>query len=281
MIKQISLWLARSILVGVGYIIGLMLTGVFFATLGVRFAIASQVAEMLPWLFVGGIVMGLVLGPIAGQLAVSRARHQVIWTCVIFFNIVSVVIEGAFFAPAQIGSNLPVLVAQQFILAMLTASAITLLFAPKSNAETILPPRAWYDWLWRLVVSAASYLVFYFIFGAINYMLVTRPYYESHAGGLAIPSTNTILVAETIRGMLIVLSVVPFLLSVTKPRRERVVWTGVILFAIGGIVPLLYQVNVLPIPLLFVSGVEIFFQNFSTGIVAAWLLGRLPSRATP
>ncbi len=46
------------------------------------------------------------------------------------------------------------------------------------------------------------------------------------------------------------------------------------LFAIGGIVPLLYQVNALPLPLLIASAVEIFFQNFLTGIVAGLLLGR-------
>jgi hypothetical protein len=281
MAKQVMLWLARSLLVGAGYIVALMVVGASLAALGVRFANASQGAEMLSWLFVGGIVIGLVLGPIASQLFVKRTRHVIVWTCVIFFNIVSVVIEGVFFAPTQVGGNLTALIAQQFILAVTTASVLTLLFAPKANVAIVLPPRAWYDWLWRLVVSAASYLAFYFIFGAINYALVTKPYYDAHAGGLATPSIEIILIAEIVRGAMIVLSVLPFLLTVSQPPRERAFRTGVILFAIGGIVPLLYQVNALPIPLLIASGIEIFFQNFSTGIVAGLLLGRMPTHATP
>ena len=279
MIKQLMLWFARSILVGVGYIIALMIVGAVLAALGVRFASANQGAAMLPWLFVGGIVIGLVLGPIASQLFVKRTRHVIVWTCVIFFNIVSVVIEGAFFAPAQIGGNLPALIAQQFILAVTAACLVTWLFAPTANTIIILPLRAWYDWLWRLVVSAASYLVFYFIFGAINYALVTKPYYDAHAGGLAIPSTEIVLIAETVRGVMIVLSILPFLLTVSKPTRVRAVWAGSILFVVGGIVPLLYQVSSLPILLLVASGIEIFFQNFSTGMVTALLLGRMPNNA--
>ncbi len=274
MVKPIAFWLARSILVGVGFTVSLMLVGALLSAFGVQLASANQGTRLLPWLFVGGVAIGMVLGPLAVQLAATRRRQLLMWTCAIFFNIVSVVIEGAFFAPAQIGSNLPALVTQQFILAVLTASLVTVLFAPKAHTTIALRPRAWYDWSWRLVISAASYLAFYFVFGAVNYVLVTKPYYESHAGGLAVPPTSTVLIAETVRAAMIVLSILPFLLTLANPPRECAFLTGLILFAIGGIVPLLYQVNTLPAFLLIASGIEIFFQNFSTGIVAGLLLGR-------
>lgn len=257
-----------------GYLISLLIIGAIFSALGIRFANTNQSSDFLFWQLLAGIVIGLVLGPLAERIGATRVRHLVIWTCIIFLNIVSVIIEGTFFAPERMGGNLPALLVQQFILALATVALVTWLFARQETMLIVLPPRRWYDWLWRFVVSALSYLVFYFIFGATNYVLVTRPYYETHAGGLETPATNIVLTAETFRAVLIVLSVLPFLLTISKPRRERVLWTGILLFAIGGIVPLLYQVGALPPFLLIASGVEIFFQNFSTGVVAALLLGQ-------
>jgi hypothetical protein len=72
---------------------------------------------------------------------------------------------------------------------------------------------------------------------------------------------------------LIVLSVLPLLLGVRWSPPRRMIVVGLLLFVIGGIVPLLEQVNTLPIFLLVASGWEIFFKNMSTGLVAGWLLG--------
>ncbi len=78
---------------------------------------------------------------------------------------------------------------------------------------------------------------------------------------------------ESIRAPLIVLSVLPLVLTVRTTRRRLVVICGIILFVIGGVVPLLHQVNILPLFLLVASAWEIFFQNFLTGVVVAILLG--------
>lgn len=79
--------------------------------------------------------------------------------------------------------------------------------------------------------------------------------------------------AELIRGPLIVLSVIPFLLTFRASKKRLAFFTGLILFAVGGIAPLLMQVHMLPLFLLATSAVEIFFQNYLTGVVAARLLG--------
>lgn len=42
--------------------------------------------------------------------------------------------------------------------------------------------RSWFSWLWRFVLGGLSYVFFYYFFGAINFMLVTGPYYKTHAG---------------------------------------------------------------------------------------------------
>jgi hypothetical protein len=150
------------------------------------------------------------------------------------------------------------------------------LFAPAGFSFSwtqSLRARPWYSWLWRFIISSFSYLLFYFVFGGINYSLVTQPYYESHVGGLTVPAPEVVLALESVRGVLIVFSVLLFLLTVRGTRQQLMVKTGWLLFAVGGIIPLIWQVNTLPLFLLFASGIEIFFQNFLTGVVAAWLMG--------
>ena len=80
-------------------------------------------------------------------------------------------------------------------------------------------------------------------------------------------------IIESVRGLLIVFSVLLFLLSVRGTRRRLMVNTGWLLFAVGGIIPLIWQISSLPLFLLFASAIEIFCQNFLTGAVAAWLMG--------
>jgi hypothetical protein len=88
-----------------------------------------------------------------------------------------------------------------------------------------------------------------------------------------VPAPEVVFVLESVRGVLIVFSVLLFLLSVRGTRQQLMVKTGWLLFAVGGIIPLIWQINTLPLFLLFASGIEIFFQNFFTGVVAAGLMG--------
>ena len=219
--------------------------------------------------------MGSFLGPIAASIAASRLRHIVVWSSVIFFNLVSVVVEGYFFAPYLIGETLTGLILQQVPAALITSWVITVLFTSRETVTSIASSsRSFLSWSWRFAVGALSYLISYFLFGALNYALVTRPYYETHAGGLNVPVLGTILTAELIRSVLITLSILPLFLTVQADKKRLMLLSGLILFSVGGLVPLSMQVNALPFFLLAASAVEIFFQNFSTGTVAALLLGQ-------
>lgn len=267
----------RSLLVAVGYVIGLILAGMVSAMLGAQMASSTRDNSAFTWLFISSILLGVILGPIAARLTLTRIQHFVLWGSLIFFNLGSVAIEGAYFVPELVKIPLPVLFAQQLLASVGAALVIVLLFAavgkPAYSWADALRTRSWHSWLWRFVISAFSYLVFYFIFGALNYSLVTGPYYESHAGGLTVPSPEIVLMAELVRAPLIVLSVLLFLLSVHGTKRQLMIRTGWLLFAIGGIVPLVLQVSSLPLLLLAASAIEIFLQNFLTGAVAAWLMG--------
>jgi hypothetical protein len=84
---------------------------------------------------------------------------------------------------------------------------------------------------------------------------------------------QVVFATELVRGLLIILAVLPLILTWRAQRRWLAVWCGLILFVVGGLVPLL-PVTILPVYLRVTSGIEIFFQNFSTGVVAAFLLGQ-------
>ena len=274
----------RSLLVGVGYVVGLMLAGMLGAMAGAQMASSTRDNSAFTWLFISSILLGVILGPLAARLTLTRLQHFILWGSLIFFNLGSVAIEGAFFVPKLVLLPLPILFSQQLLASAGAALAIVLLFAtvgrPASSWADALRTRPWQSWVWRFLLSAVSYLVFYFIFGALNYSLVTAPYYETHAGGLTVPAPMVVLMAELVRAPLIVLSILFFLLSVRGTKRQLMVRTGWLLFAIGGIVPLVLQVSSLPLLLLAASAVEIFLQNFLTGVVAAGLMG-IEEEASP
>ena len=270
----------RGLCVGLAYLVGLMASGILLGMLGLIKPTSGSSSVSLVWLFLAAVVIGLTLGPIAQQLTVSRGRHLLIWSSIIFFNLASVMIEGAFFAPALVPIPLPALALQQLLATLVAGLAITVLFAPAPLAAqplSVSVRRPWYDWAWRFVVSSFSYLVLYLGVGGINYNLVTQPYYATHAGGLVVPPAMTVWLIESVRAPLIVLSVLFFLLA-SRPGRRTTVLTGLILFMVGGVAPLLLQAGTLPTVLLVASAVEIFFQNFLAGVVAAILLG-LPNKA--
>lgn len=265
--KPILATLLKSLLVGAGYAAALALTNLLLSP--------SMDAQSLLWSFAGGTVIGLTLGLLAASMPAASTRHMLVWGSIIFFNIASVTIEGRFFAPDLVQGSMLVLLLQQLVVAFAATWLIVKLFARiEESAPQAAPRRSWFAWLWRFLVSAFAYIFFYYLFGAFNYLLVTGPYYETHAGGLFVPAPDVILKAELTRAPMIVLSILPFLLAYPASKKRAAFLAGMILFAVGGVAPLLMQVSALPLVLLAASAVEIFLQNYLTGVVAARLLGR-------
>ena len=277
-----TLW--RGVVVGVAYIAAMMLAGMIFGVLGLIPAAGGSPVIGLLWLLLAGILLGLYLGPLARRTPATRRQHVLIWTAVIFFNMGAVVLEGAFFAPDLVPLPLPLLAVQQFLAALVAGSLIALLFAQAGHSAAFLQTlrrRTWQSWLWRFLLASLSYLLFYLVFGALNYSLVTGPYYASHAGGLTAPPPATVLAVELIRAPLLVLSVVLLILATHDTRRHTLLIAGMTLFWVGGIVPLALQIGNLPALLLLASALEIFLQNFLTGVVTASLFSTKDADAVP
>jgi hypothetical protein len=265
-----------SVLVALDYIAGIFVAGKDRPIFGIQMSTQAVHKSSLILLLIGTIFLGAFIGPFASRLTLSPTQGFLLWGSLILFNFGSVTLEGAYFAPALVSIPVMMLVMQHLFATIGAALVIVKIFG--RSGKTIswissLQQRPWYSWMWRFVLSALSYLVFYFVLGGLNYQLVTEPHYETHSGGLTVPSVNIVLVVESIRSMLIVFSVFLFLLSTRGTRAQLIAYTGWLLFAIGGIIPLNLQIGALPFFLLAASAVEIFFQNFLTGVVAASLLG--------
>ncbi len=259
--------------------IGYMLTSSFAAWILHRaFELGAAGISLL-----SGILIGVTLSPIAARMQISRVHNWLVWGSVLFLNTLSLGIEGAFFAPTLSPMvTVPIAWTAYLLLqSLVTAGLISWLFSQNASPSIARPQRkrAWYSWGWRFVIGSFSYLLFYFIFGAVNYALVTKPYYAAHVSGLAVPPPQMVLLAELVRAPLIVFSIVPLILLWRGRKLILAVQCGIVLFVIGGVIPLLLN-TALPDLLRFASAIEILFQNFLTGVVAVALLG-FPSDDRP
>ena len=264
----------RAVVVGIGYLVLLTLGGAMQVSLGADLPQIDNGTGLLPWTLASGVAIGLVLGSFASHISATHIRHIFVWVSLLFLNGVAVIIEGHFFVTELISfETIPFLVIQQLIVAVGTATLITFLFAPNVGTKVTVrdSKRSWFAWLWRVGASVLIYVVLFLIVGGINYALFTRPFYEQQAG-LVIPEMPNLLAVETMRGILIVASILPFILTLRTSKRKTMISTGLALFVVGGLVPLMLQVPAMPGFLLLASGWEIFFQLFLTGVATAALL---------
>lgn len=275
-----TIW--RSIVVAAVYLIATMGVSWVISNWGGQFPETDNDASFFFFiLLMTGFLMAITLGPIISKLDFNKSIAILIVAFAIFFNIVSVTIEGHFFVPELMPLNaLGSVMVQQLVAALITAVVIAMLFTNRNkmifNLSYYSRPetRSWFSWGWRYLTATLSYVIFYFIFGTINYFYVTKPYYDSNVSSLVVPEPSVVLMAEVIRAQLIVISILPLILSAKISKQKLALYCGLILFVIGGIAPLLLQIGNLPPMLLAASGVEIFFQNFLTGVVVVLLLGR-------
>jgi hypothetical protein len=121
----------RSVFVALGYIIGLILAGVVGAMIGIGWQASAGSADRnsFVWLFVSVILLGMFLGLVAARLQLTRTQHFILWGSLIIFNLGSVALEGAYFAPSLVTTPLPILLIQQFLATVGAALMITMLFA--------------------------------------------------------------------------------------------------------------------------------------------------------
>jgi hypothetical protein len=267
--------IVRSIAVGLVY----ALVNTLVATLlGSISRLAATWENALVWGLTGTLIC-LSLSPLIIHSSWSRWRTVLaVWAALALVRSVGLGIEGQLFKPTEtanalIGAEIGLVV--HLLVAWL---AVWLLIpggqdAGADSVNVRSHKREWWGWVWRVLVVGLAYFVFYFIFGAANALLYTLSFYKDNPQyGLTLPPTRIIILAQLIRGPFMALGIVFLAQAVQVSRRQLALWLGILLFVVGGVAPYA-EVTFRTMPLGFNLATlsEILFQNFLTGVVAAYL----------
>jgi hypothetical protein len=266
----------HSVVVGVAYAVANTLVAILLGPLS-RIAPSWDNAAVMA---LTGTLICFCVSPFVLHSALSRRTTiLVVWGALALVSSIGTGIEGALFKPVAAASVILGGVIG-IVVRLLVAWLVVLLFMPQVERQghawhSACHIHGWFNWVWRVVVGGLSYFVFYFVFGAANALLYTKPFYENNPQyGLALPPAGIIFLAQLIRGPLMVLGLGLLAQVVPVARRQLVLWLGVFLFVAAGVAPYL-EVTFRTMPLGFnlATLAEIMFQNVLTSIVAAYLFG--------
>jgi hypothetical protein len=265
---------AGALAAGAGYVgtelladvgVGALTGGVDWAALG----------DSVPVLLASGLLLGATLAYAADWMTAGPRRQFVVWWTLVFLSTVGVVVEGWAFAPDLVPTDsLPWRIASAALVAGVVAAVLATVFGDETAREPALPslpPTR--RFLAGLTGGTATYSVLYFLVGALNYALVTGPYYEQQVGGLENPPLQVVAGVFLLRGVLLSVSLLPLVRTVAAPRPRA--WLSVLSVGVlTGLLPLLRQVGTLPLVVLAASSYEIVLQVGPAAIVVAAIVGK-------
>lgn len=262
---------ARCIVVGIVYALA---STVVAELLGPLNRLQPSLDNFAIWMLSGSLLC-LALTPFILYSRWSRG-HTVLatWALIALVRSLGLGIEGSLFKPTQAGAAI-IGAVFGILVGLLVAWVAVVLLMPTDVEPTdqSVVKRSWWGWTWRVLLVGLAYFVFYFVFGATNALLYTRSFYENNTQyGLSLPPAGVIFLAQLIRGPLFGLGSLFIARSTLLPRRMTGVWLGLLLFVVGGLGPYL-EVTFRTMPLGFnlATLLEVFLQNFLTGLVAAKL----------
>ncbi len=260
----------RTIVIGILSFVALLIAGSLISVYRLPMPeVNGDTNYILVMTVVSGATISVFLGIISKHLRLSRLSTFGVVFTFLFLNYVTQIMEALYFVPGIVSWEvLPSILLQQFLMALIISTGVILLYKSKRSFKS---KPIWYlslkSFLYRILICITSYVIFYYLFGMINAFLFTESYYLSQIDGLNLPGARTIFVLEIMRGMLIVISILPIILSLDLPVNKIILLSGLSLFILGGLLPMLQQIGSLPIVIIISSSVEMFFQFFLTVVV--------------
>jgi hypothetical protein len=244
---------------------------------GLPLALIAPVRSAMLQSWIAGILLAACFVPVAVYGPKSFfGKFAVIGTAVLFVTSFCTWTEAILFMPeafkghpwqALIGGSIVYLV-----LAVLMAALARLLRLDQDAArETCALPAIKIPVI--IVVAGISYALYYFVFGAITFQFFTYKYYPD-AARLASSWGAWFWVLQTGRGILMTLAILPLLFTTRLSRAKLAIAAGMIVWVAGGLAPLLLPLEFMTPMQKFLHVIEIFTQNFSLGVSAAYLLTR-------
>ncbi len=212
-----------------------------------------------------------------------KARILMTWIAVYVIQMFNPVLEGIFFTTQFVGQPELAFGAVIFglVLTLPTALAAGLLFYPKGEITSFNQLRREYITGWtssqfemRFIVASMMWLVIYYTIGSIIAPLVL-PYYTDGSVGysLALPAVEIVILLQTIRGFIYVLSVLPIVISANLNKKSLAIILVALLYIAGALAVFVISEQ-FPVFLRIVHGIELFVDSLIAGIVIAYILGK-------
>ena len=133
---------------------------------------------------------------------------------------------------------------------------------------------------WKLPALGVLYIVLFLVAGSLILPYIREFYGRTNL--IVMPPFGVLLLTEFIRGLVHVISLWPFLRTMSGRRLQAALLAGLALPILGGISSLLLPIDdILPLAIRRVHIVEIFGSNFVFGAVTASLLVRRVEAAAP
>ncbi|MDF1618787.1 hypothetical protein [Petrocella sp. FN5] len=260
----------RTIVIGLLSFLALVIAGILITVFKLPMPVINgDTNYIFIMIIMSGAAISILLGIITQNLRLFKLMVFGAVFLFLYLNYVTQIMEALYFVPGVVTWEvLPTILLQQLVMAIMIATGVVFLYKRKESSKSKpLYNRGLLDWIFRIVISIGSYVAFYYLFGRLNAFLFTEGYYLSQIDGLYMPSGNVILVLEIVRATLIVISILPIILFLELPVKKVMILSGLSLFVLGGLLPMLQQIGSLPMVLIITSSVEMFFQFFLTAVV--------------
>lgn len=193
-----------------------------------------------------------------------------LYACV---NVLNIQIENLVFAAVPPGE-----IARTSATGLLVAAGVSAALAWASTRDPAREPSNTYATLsrhvwWKLPALGILYVILFMIAGALAFPFFKEFYANNNV--IVTPSFGVLVATEFVRGVVHVLSLLPFLRRMSGRRAQAALVAGLALAILGGISSLLLPIDdILPLEVRRVHMVEIFGSNFLFGMLAAYLLVR-------
>ena len=133
--------------------------------------------------------------------------------------------------------------------------------------------------LWKLVAAPGVFVVCYFVVGAIIY-----PWVKSYYATRSIPPIASVAAMQVLRAIALIAAMYPAIRAIPSRRTARWVF-AIVLPVLGGLVPLLPENALMPLPIRAVHAIEIVtYYTLYGALIATWFGARrplTPSAAAP
>jgi hypothetical protein len=253
-----------------------------YTLLGGAFMILAGVNQKAPasW-YVAGILIAAAFVPylLHGPKA-NWKRLAAIWCALFSVSSLCTFSEALIFAPKAVPQPVPMLIGSIVMYSIL--AGLLALIARVTKVAPMTPVEPAYPATFKrvaltLVGGGFVYVVYYYVFGAIVFQLMTKPYYTGN--GLLADAAAAVLklgwwfpLIQICRGMLMTLGLLPVILGTRMNKLPLAIYAGLLVWTIGGLALLIPPSPFMPVELRWMHIFEIFTQNFSLGFTVVYLL---------